>query len=122
NEKIKVLISEQLTYFKENQDFFRIYFSAREGIRWTIKDKLSASVVNKLMQYIDFIAGLIEKAQEEKIIRKDFEAKHLAFVLSSIMNTVIMGWFRPEPSKKEDLDDATTFVLDIFLSGARRKT
>lgn len=37
-EKIKTLIEEQISYFQENEDFFRIYFSER-GVHWTIKNK-----------------------------------------------------------------------------------
>lgn len=121
NQKLKVLVKEQLSYFSQNRDFMSIYFSEREGMRWTIKDKLSAATINKLMQHIDYIAGIIKKAQEKNIIRGDYDAKRLALALSSIMNTVMLRWFIGESNKIEDFDDASVFVLDVFLHGARQK-
>lgn len=118
NAKIEVLVHEQLSYFKENQDFFRIYFSEREGMCWTIKDKLPASAVNKFVQHLDYIAFLVEEAQDAKIIRRGLDAKQLAYVLSSLMNAVILRWLRNEADKKVDLQAASAFVLDIFLNGA----
>ena len=55
-EKIKVLVEEQLSYFEDNEDFFRIYFSERGGLRWTIKGKISRSAIDKFMQYLEYIA------------------------------------------------------------------
>lgn len=121
NEKIRVLVYEQLSYFGENQDFFRIYFSGREGVQWTIKDKLSTGSVNKFMQHLEYVAGLLGEAQKENIIRKDVPAERLAFVLSSIMNSVILRWLKHEPYSKEDLAETSENILDVFLHGAGRK-
>lgn len=116
NERIEVLVHEQLSYFEENQDFFRIYFSEREGVRWTIKDKLPASAVNKFMQHLDYISFLVGQAQDARIIRRDLDAKQLAYVLSSLMNAVILRWFRNKADKKVDLQAASAFAILISSS------
>jgi AcrR family transcriptional regulator len=121
SDKLRVLVYEHLAYFQENQDFFRIYFSEQENARWTIKDKLPKSAIHNLLQYIEFISWLIQKAQEKSLIRKEFSPAYLAHALCSIVNTVIMRWLNKEPGKKEDLMDESAFVLDLFLNGAGKK-
>ncbi len=115
-EKIKVLVSRQLTYFEENQDFFRIYFSERGGLRWAIKDKISKSAVDKFVKYLDYITELLKDAQEKRLIRQDLEARRLAYVLASMLNAVILPWLKGA-CKKEKIIDMTDFILDIFFNG-----
>jgi AcrR family transcriptional regulator len=119
-EKIKVLVSRQLTYFEENQDFFRIYFSERGGLRWAIKDKISKSTVDKFVKYIDYIVELLKSAQEKLLIRQDLDIKRLAYVLASMLNAVILPWLKGA-CKKEKITDMTDFILDIFFNGVEQK-
>lgn len=119
-EKIKVLVRRQLTYFEENQDFFRIYFSERGGLRWAIKDKISKSAVDKFVKYLDYITELLKEAQEKLLIRKDLETKRLAYVLASMLNAVIIPWLKGT-CKKEKITNMTDFILDIFFKGVGQK-
>jgi len=119
--KIEVLIEEQLSYFEENQDFFRIYFSERGGLRWTIKDRISQSAVEKFMRYLDYIATLIKKAQEKNLIRTDLEPRRVAYILASMLNAVILPWLKRESSKKGGLKNMSAFVMDVFLNGVAKK-
>ena len=119
-EKIKVLVRQQLTYFEENQDFFRIYFSERGSLRWAIKNKISKSSVDKFVKYLDYITELLKDAQENFLIRKDLETKKLTYVLASMLNAVIIPWIKGT-GKKEKITDMTDFILDIFFQGAEQK-
>ncbi|MDD2752410.1 MAG: TetR/AcrR family transcriptional regulator [Candidatus Omnitrophica bacterium] len=119
-EKIKVLVRQQLAYFEGNQDFFRIYFSERGGLRWAIKDKISKSAVDKFVKYIDYITELLRDAQEKLLIRKDLDIKRLAYVLASMLNAVIIPWLKGA-CKKERITDMTDFILDIFFKGVEQK-
>ncbi len=119
-EKIRVLVHQQLTYFEENHDFFRIYFSERGGVRWAIKDKVSKSVRDKFVKYLDYITELLKDAQEKLLIRKDLEAKRLAYVLTSMLSATIIPWLKGM-CHKEKITDMTDFILDIFLKGVEQK-
>ena len=119
-EKIKVLVRQQLTYFEENQDFFRIYFSERGGLGWAIKDKISKSAVDKFVKYLDYITELLKGAQEKLLIRKDLETKKLAYLLASMLNAVIIPWLKGT-CKKEKITDMTDFILDVFFKGVEKK-
>ena len=116
-EKIKVLVKEQLVYFEENEDFFRIYFSERGGLRWTIRDKISRPAVEKFMRYLDYIGYLIQQAQREGTIKKELHPKRTAYLLASMMNATILPWLRGDSLEKERLRDLSDFVLGIFYGG-----
>lgn len=117
-EKIKVLVETHLSYFEENEDFFRIYFSERGGVRWTIKDKISRSAVEEFLKYIDYVAKLVQEAQKKGIIKKEFDSKRVAYILASMMNATILPWLREQSLEKEKLKDLSKFVLKVFYEGA----
>lgn len=119
-EKIRVLVHQQLTYFEENQDFFRIYFSERGGLRWAIKDKVSKSMLDKFVIYLDYITELLKDAQEKLLIRKDLEAKRLAYVLTSMLSATIIPWLKGM-CNKEKITDMTDFIIGIFFKGVEQK-
>ena len=119
-EKIRILVHQQLTYFEENQDFFRIYFSERGGLRWAIKDKVSKRVRDKFVIYLDYITELLKDAQEKLLIRKDLEAKRLAYVLTSMLNAAIIPWLKGM-CNKEKITDMADSILDIFFKGVEQR-
>ena len=117
-EKIRVLIQEELAYFEENQDFFRIDFSEGGVDRWAIKDKPSRSTVEKFMKFLDYITGIVKIAQEENVIKNDLDPKRTAQLLSGMIKSVIIPWLKDKPLKEESLKSLSGFILDIFINGA----
>lgn len=121
-EKLKVLIETQLAYFEENGDFFHIYFSERGGFHhWDIKNKISTSAVDRFIRYLEYMAGLIRKAQEENLIKKELEPKKMAYILAAILNAIVFPWLKSEAAQKESLKGMAGFVLDVFLEGVRQR-
>ncbi len=115
--KIRVLIEEELRYFEENQDFFRIYFSERDGLNWTIKNKISRLAVNRMMEYLDYIDGLVRQAQKEGYVRKELDAKRVAFLLASLIKSAVFPWLQKPDSGKDDFRELPGFVLEVFYRG-----
>lgn len=120
-EKIKALIDEELTYFEENDDFFRIYLSQGSLDRWAIKDKPSRETVEKMMQFLDYISGIIKKAQEENVIKKNLDPKKTAHLLGGMIKSVVIPWLKDKPAKDESLKGLSGFILDAFLHGTAAK-
>ena len=120
-EKIRALIEEEFVYFEENDDFFRIYFSQGSLDRWAIKDKPSRETVEKMMQFLDYISGIIEKAQDENIIKKGLDPKRTAHLLGGMIKSVIIPWLKDKPAKNETLSGLSGFILDAFLNGTAVK-
>ena len=120
-EKIKMLIKTQLEFFVNNEDFFRIYFSERGGADWTIKDKLPASTFNLFFKFLDYIACVIKKAQSKGIIKGDVHPQKVSYMLSAVINSIIIPWLRNSTKKKEDLLNQVPFILDMFLNGVGQR-
>ncbi|MBL7131697.1 MAG: TetR/AcrR family transcriptional regulator [Candidatus Omnitrophica bacterium] len=116
-DKLKILIETQLSYFEENEDFFRIYFSERGELRWTIKDKIPKQAMDKFLEYLDYITNLIKEAQKKRFIEKEFDPKRVAYILAGMMNATIIPWLRERPLEKKGLKDLSTFVLNVFYKG-----
>jgi len=130
-EKIKVLVEEHLSYFEKNEDFFRIYFSERSNVSWTVKHRIPQKTMEKFLNYLDYIASIIKAAQVEGVVRNDFPAQKMAYILASMLNAVIFPWLRKESIRTSSgakpsgngktLKDMSGFILDMFFNGAKAK-
>lgn len=120
-EKIKALVEEELAYFEENDDFFRIYFSQGSLDRWAIKDKPSRETVEKMMNFLDYISGIIKKAQDENVIKNKLDPKRTAHLLGGMIKSVVIPWLKDKPAKGESLKGLSGFILDVFLNGTAVK-
>lgn len=118
-EKLLGLVEAQLNYLKKNEDFFRIYFSERSSIQCGEKNKLSRNrIIENYMGYIDYIALIIKKAQEEGVVRRDFDSKRIAYTLSSVLNSNILPtWFNQGSVQGEDMKELAGYILDVYLNG-----
>ncbi|MDD5409788.1 MAG: TetR/AcrR family transcriptional regulator, partial [Candidatus Omnitrophica bacterium] len=119
--KIKAFIEEEFAYFEENEDFFRIYFSEGGLDSWAIKDKPSRLTVEKIMKFLDYISGIIKKAQDENVIKKDLDSRRTAHLLAGMIKSVIIPWLKEKPLKTESLKGLSGFILDAFLNGTAVK-
>lgn len=119
--KIKMLIETQLKFFVNNEDFFRIYFSERGGLGWTIKDKPSTSTVNLFFELLDYLVDLIKQAQLEGIIKADYHPQKVAYILLASINSIIIPWLRNSTREKEDILNQSSLILKVFLNGVGAK-
>jgi len=120
-EKIRVLVEEELVYFEENKDFFRIYFSEGGVGNWAIKDKPSLAIVEKSMRFIGYTSGIISQAQEEGVIQKDLDPQKTANLLRGMIKSLIIPWLRDGRPGGEGLKGLSGFVLNVFLNGTAAK-
>jgi len=121
-DKIGNLVRMQLSFCEENRDFFRIFISEKGEFEISAKCKIAKAVSGKFTQYLEYIAGIIKRAQEEGVIRRDFEAKQLARMLIWMMNAAIIPWLKKmEPAGQDSLKSASDQIVDVFLSGTRKR-
>lgn len=117
-EKLKIFIKTQLEYFEENENFFRIYFSERNASRWTIKDRMSQNAIGIYLKMLDFVTDIIKEAQKGSLIKKSFDSKMLAYMLSGMVRSIILPRLILGTPKKENVDELTDFALEVFMNGA----
>lgn len=115
--KIKILVKTQLEFFLNNEDFFRIFFSEREGLRWKVKDRIPTQVIDLQLKFLDYITDLIKQAQSEQIITKEYHPQKVASILSAIIHSIIMPRLILSTKQKEDILNQDSFVLEVFLQG-----
>ena len=116
-EKLEILISESLAFFGNNQDFFHIFVSETSKFRWAIDRKITSSAI--MSDHMNYLAGIIRKAQQEKVIRSDFKAEHIADIFAAILSTVIVGLLKEKPGRFENLKNIADFIFDLFMNGVR---
>ena len=113
--KLNILIFESLAFFENNQDFFHIFVSETSKFRWVIDRKIASSPL--MSEHMNYLAGIVRKAQQEKLIRDDFKAEHIADIFASILSTVIVGMLKEKSSHLEKLKNISGFIFDLFMNG-----
>ena len=116
-EKINILIYENLVFFGSNQNFFHIFISESSKFRWVIDRKITASAL--MSEHMNYIAGIIREAQQQKVIRSDFKAEHVADIFVAILSTVIVGLLKEKPSCFENIKNISGYIFDLFMNGVK---
>ena len=99
--KLNVLIYESLDFFENNQDFFHIFVSETSKFRWMIDRKIASSAL--MSEHMNYLTDIIRKAQQQKMIRSDVKAEHIADIFAAILSTVIVGMLKQKSSHREKL-------------------
>jgi len=116
-ERIKKVLGLQFEFFEQNRDFLRIYISERNRFEWTVKDDLGKGIHEKMVTYIDILAGVMRQGVKEGEF-KSMNPLDLAHALVGIVNSFIFEWLiSPQPYP---LISKLDTVFEIFLGGAQR--
>jgi TetR/AcrR family transcriptional regulator len=116
-ERIKKVLGLQFEFFEQNRDFLSIYISERNRFEWTVKDDLGKGIHEKMVTYIDVLAGVMRQGVKEGEF-KSMNPMDLAHALVGIVNSFIFEWLiSPQPYP---LISKLDTVLEIFLGGAQR--
>jgi AcrR family transcriptional regulator len=116
-ERIKKVLGLQFEFFEQNRDFLRIYISERNRFEWTVKDDLGKGIHEKMVTYIDILAGVMRQGVKEGEF-KSMNPMDLAHALVGIVNSFVFEWLiSPQPYP---LISKLDTVLEIFLGGAQR--
>lgn len=113
--KIETFISEKLSFFERNQNFFRIFVSERSKEE---RPGIARPRHSLITQHKEFAAELVKLGQQENLIRNDYTPKQIAEVLISVFMSVVFNWLK-EP-RGSNLQDTSGFIMDIFLNGAKK--
>ena len=114
---LNILIYESLAFFENNQDFFHIFVSETSKFRWVIDRKIVSSAL--MSEHMNYLADIIRRAQQQKIIRNDFKTEHIADIFAAILSTVIVGMLKEKSSHLEKLKKISGFIFDLFMNGVR---
>jgi len=116
-ERIKKVLGLQFEFFERNRDFFRIYASERTRFEWTVKDELGKDLHEKMVAYIQFLAGVMREGIEAGEF-KPLNPMDLAHALVGIVNSFVFEWIISRESYP--LISKLDTVLEIFLGGVHQ--
>lgn len=117
--KLEIFIQESLTFFEQNQSFFRIYTLEKNNIQLIIGRKATES--SRAVEYAtEYVEKLIKIAQEQGVIKKNYSPTELADILASITGSMVLNWAKAGPKNTGSLKDKAVFIFDMFLKGAGR--
>jgi len=116
-ERIKKVLGLEFEFIERNRDFFRIYISEMNRFDWTMKDDLGKGIHDKMVKYIDILAGVMRQGIKGGEF-KSLNPLDLAQALVGMVNSVVFEWL--VSPKAYPLISKMDTVLEIFLRGTQR--
>jgi AcrR family transcriptional regulator len=116
--KFEIFVLEKLSFFKRNQDFFRIFNSEKSKLQELKASKCSKSSV--IAQHKELVNELIKAGQKQGIIRADFHFEQIAGIFNSIFMAVVFDWLWHGSKSLKNANQMSIFILDMFFNGAKK--
>jgi AcrR family transcriptional regulator len=112
--QIRVLIASSLSFFQENQDFFKILILERANLESSVGATLARELRKKSLATIEIFRRVLGKAIKMRAIQK-LDAHDLAIALQGILSSFAIHWAYDQHSE-EPLSKAS-FIYELFLGG-----
>ena len=113
-EKIRVVISSKLNFFKEHKQFFRVFSHVTGPGRSEQPSVMSADCLNKYMQYQEKLRKIIQAGINDGTFAK-VDPLLMVLCLEGITNAMIGRWIH---TGGRDLDEARPEEIErVFLRG-----
>jgi AcrR family transcriptional regulator len=113
-EKLKALIAAKLSYFDENRDFFKIYYSELGNIPSTHPGGIDSEFKALYQEQARLVESILKEGARKKVIR-NLRTEQAAFAISDIIRGVvthrILGW------SKSNLNQDVEFIVDMVWKG-----
>src|SRR5438094_2109474 len=113
-DKLKALIAAKLTYFDENRDFFKIYYSELGNIPSTHPGGIDDEFKTLYVEQAGLVEAILREGVRKKVIR-NLRIEQTAFAISDMIRGVvthrILGWSKSKIS--QDVD----FIFDLVWKG-----
>lgn len=118
--KLEIFIRAGLIFFEKNQNFFRIYTLEKNTLQLIVGKK--STELSRVVEYATgYLEKLIKMAQEQSVIKKNYDPSEIADVLTSITGSMALNWTKAGSKKAGSLSDKAGFIFDIFLNGVGKK-
>jgi TetR/AcrR family fatty acid metabolism transcriptional regulator len=113
-EKLKALIGAKLTYFDENRDFFRIYYSELGNIPSALPGGMDNEFKTLYQEQARLVESILKEGARKGAIR-NLRTEQTAFAISDVIRGVvthrILGW------SKSKLNQDADFIFDMIWKG-----
>lgn len=114
-ESLEVCVKENLAFFENNKDFFKIFSSVSEELQYSLESKIEKSPL--MPAYLEYVEFLMQKAREEGLVRKEIDPFQAANVFLSGLKLMVTRWLRQDPKERRDLNSMANFIIDVIFYG-----
>jgi len=115
--KIAKLIDAHLSFVENNADFFRIFLRGENEALSEMMTSIRQKLINDYYKHLSFIEKILKSGIKNGVLRS-LPPREMAGALSHLIRAASVDWVLV-PSK-EPLSSKRTFILDIFLHGAKK--
>lgn len=115
---IKRLITDELAFFSDNADFFKVFYSQHSNFQFRTQvdeDEIRERVMPFVISKVDAVAGVIKRGQENGVFQSVNE-RDAAFMLTSLIHTCVFLQIL-EPENVVPMENKAELVEKIFLEG-----
>jgi len=115
---IKRLITNELLFFSDNADFFKVFYAQRSNFQLRAQvdeDEIRERATPLILSNVNAVAKVIKRGQENGVFQSVNE-RDAAFMLTSLTHTCVFLQIL-EPENVVPMKDRTELVEKIFLEG-----
>jgi AcrR family transcriptional regulator len=115
---IKRLIADELKFFNDNAEFFKVLCAQRTNIQLRVEisdDKIHERIMPIMFNNVNTVAECIQRGQKAGLFQQ-VNPKETAFMLSSLIHTCVFLQII-EADESKNLLDKAELVSKIFLEG-----
>lgn len=114
--KIKNIVRAHLSYFEEDEDFFRIAASAKPRLEPKASDNLRRNMRKRMAEYLDFLEVVMREGIAQGYF-KDLNPRMLAVALVGIVHSFTAQWIFE--GKGNSLRKTESIILKLFFEGVK---
>jgi len=117
---IRIFIREELFFYKNNLDLFKIIFQFIHSIYWECQDVLQKEIGHYLRQHLDTVNKMLNACQKNGVLfRTGLTIEKLANILEHMILATMMNWLKKSPPNQQKINQEAIFISQIFLQGVQ---
>lgn len=103
-------------HIEDNAERFQLWVQMGVTAEWQLRQLGGEAAAQTHAEHMDYVTGIILRAQDAGQLRADVPARELAFVFSGLVHAYIHAWLTESP--RASLRDRSARMFDLFTKGA----
>ena len=117
-EKLKKIISSQLSMMQQNKKFIKIYIDDLTRLEWDMRSNLKEKDTKVFTRIHETVGNIIRDAQNEGFIRKDIHFEKISLIFQKMSKIYILFNILEE---HRDLNEIVDEMFEILMNGIGAK-
>jgi AcrR family transcriptional regulator len=113
---LRRMIEWALAHIEANAERFQLWVQMGVTAEWQLRQLGGEAAQQTHFEHLDFVTGIIQRAQDAGQLRNDVPARELAFSYSGLVHAYIHAWLTETP--RTSLRERGARLFDLFTKGA----